>query len=513
MGKRPSVRLLALLVVAALAVPIGVPGSAGAIYEGEDALIGDFPWMAAIHQVPPGRNAQPVHICGGTLVDQSWVLTAMHCLEEGVSGSSRDRLLLASEIRVSVGADKQSDGTWNPDYMRRINLIVPFDPSLWPNGDFYQEEMPTDIALLRLEAPITGISPVQLASRGPADDDKLLAIGWGRVADDLEEREYPDQLQKIEVYKRPDSDCWEHGDSSLVSVAAAQICTKAKRSGFLWLKLGGPRKGDSGGPVLAQSNGQWSQVGVISHGPQYCDPDGPERCGFWDFIPGLESDGDPNLTGSMDVARLRDWIETTITEVGQTTLLGIVLRDQLIARQEALLNAYRCLFRIDTSVVPGGCVGRKPAQPIPEPGIFEGLPTQSEADKRDELVVDQESLLNTYRCLFGVDVQLVPYTCLPGGKPWVHLTRGPEGGPELCQGRGDCYFFEIRHNLGPGTHEIKCATKNYTVPNGPDPDNPEVWLIYDSSANPSRGCIYWHPGNIVYAVVDGVRSNDFHWSF
>ena len=33
----------------------------------------------------------------------------------------------------------------------------------------------------------------------------------------------------------------------------------------------------------------------------------------------------------------------------------IAIRDTLIAEQEALLNAYRCLFGIDTEVVPGGC--------------------------------------------------------------------------------------------------------------------------------------------------------------
>ena len=33
----------------------------------------------------------------------------------------------------------------------------------------------------------------------------------------------------------------------------------------------------------------------------------------------------------------------------------IAVRDQLIANQENLLNTYRCLFGTDTDVVPGGC--------------------------------------------------------------------------------------------------------------------------------------------------------------
>lgn len=38
-------------------------------------------------------------------------------------------------------------------------------------------------------------------------------------------------------------------------------------------------------------------------------------------------------------------------------------RDTLIAAQESLLNDYRCLFDIDTQLVPGGCSA--PAQPTP----------------------------------------------------------------------------------------------------------------------------------------------------
>ena len=37
------------------------------------------------------------------------------------------------------------------------------------------------------------------------------------------------------------------------------------------------------------------------------------------------------------------------------TSQDIRLRDQLIADQENLLNTYRCMFGVDTHAVPGGC--------------------------------------------------------------------------------------------------------------------------------------------------------------
>ena len=50
---------------------------------------------------------------------------------------------------------------------------------------------------------------------------------------------------------------------------------------------------------------------------------------------------------------------------GDPTAAAVELRDGLIAEQEALLNVYRCLFDIDTELVPSGCADT--AQ-TPEPG-------------------------------------------------------------------------------------------------------------------------------------------------
>ena len=75
------------------------------------------------------------------------------------------------------------------------------------------------------------------------------------------------------------------------------------------------------------------------------------------------------------------------------------------------MNTYRCLFDVDTQVVPGGCEGGQPAQGPTEPAAFEGVASQDDLDVRDRLVADQEALLNTYRCLFDVDTQIVPGGC------------------------------------------------------------------------------------------------------
>ena len=47
-------------------------------------------------------------------------------------------------------------------------------------------------------------------------------------------------------------------------------------------------------------------------------------------------------------------------------------RDTLIAAQESLLNDYRCMFKVDTQLVPGGC--GVPARPTPDPDPEQTLP-------------------------------------------------------------------------------------------------------------------------------------------
>lgn len=99
---------------------------------------------------------------------------------------------------------------------------------------------------------------------------------------------------------------------------------------------------------------------------------------------------------------------------GAPSLGDIALRDELIAAQESLLNTYRCLFDVDSHIVPGGCLNSAPSQGPVQSGRFSGTPTAANLASRDDLIAAQEALLNTYRCRFGVDTQIVPYDCATG---------------------------------------------------------------------------------------------------
>jgi len=93
----------------------------------------------------------------------------------------------------------------------------------------------------------------------------------------------------------------------------------------------------------------------------------------------------------------------------QTADGQVAERDTLIAAQENLLNAYRCMFGVDTAAVSGGC----PDPDRIQPGAAPQNPSQQDIDARDALIAAQEALLNTYRCQHNIDTQLVAGGCSP----------------------------------------------------------------------------------------------------
>lgn len=123
---------------------------------------------------------------------------------------------------------------------------------------------------------------------------------------------------------------------------------------------------------------------------------------------------------------------------GSFTSEDIAVRDNLIAAQETLLNIYRCQFGLDIAAVPGGCTAGYPTQGFSQPGEFVGIPTSEDIAVRDRLIAVQEAVLNTYRCRFEfeIDTRIAPEGC-PGqahSEPPLHLTLDELVWPEDLKG-------------------------------------------------------------------------------
>ena len=193
-------------------------------------------WMVALHYDGASDRA----FCGATLVSEYWVLTAAHCLID----------LYPEEIRVSVGQSRLGSG----ELYEVAELII------HPSYLDPLRSVDADVALIRLQRPVTGASPIPLETDPAAAQAGLLAwvLGWGATCQDCPGT---NQLREafIPIASRDAADLGcAYPVPSLDDAIVAGFPEGGIDSCF----------GDSGGPLLiASAGGEWRQVGIVSYGP------------------------------------------------------------------------------------------------------------------------------------------------------------------------------------------------------------------------------------------------------
>jgi hypothetical protein len=208
------------------------------IVGGTEATPGAYPWMTRLL-----RNGST--ICGGSLLHQSWVLTAAHCVDGSVTAASLSVVLGDHQRSVSEGTEQT----------RTIAQII-IHPS------FNATTMNNDLALLRLSTPVTlnaRVGIVRIASL-PATGTMLRTIGWGHTSEGG--GVLADRLRQVDVPLVSGAGCDE--------AYPGQITDSMFCAGFPE-GLRDACQGDSGGPIFLPTTRYL--VGLVSWGIGCARPD------------------------------------------------------------------------------------------------------------------------------------------------------------------------------------------------------------------------------------------------
>ncbi|XP_002742424.1 uncharacterized protein LOC100367752 [Saccoglossus kowalevskii] len=223
-----------------------------------------IPWLATIYSTTLHAN-----ICGATLINNQWVITAAHCLE--TSG------ITMNTLRVYLG---------NSNSYRVERIIVHPDYNV-------DSPLDSDIALVKLEKQVSyayNILPVCLPHTGEVKQRLNVGVsGWAAgMATDGESNDVPLPHQtRLEVMER--HTCKQHRSETITDkmFCAARPSSDYEKDVCLH---------DNGGSFTKKWNGRWYLLGITSLGIGCSSSNSPGvyAAFYWfsDWVIGITASGE-----------------------------------------------------------------------------------------------------------------------------------------------------------------------------------------------------------------------------
>jgi len=216
------------------------------IIGGHPAEPHEFPWQISLQVL---RGMEYGHNCGGSIVDETTVVTAAHCCW----GWGDDMQIVAGAHFLSTDEDNTKQTVAVTD----VIIHEEYDPnSLGIN----------DICLIKVEDPFVfndAVAPCTLPEQDEAPEDGVDCenSGWGNINQDRPVNN-PDELQVVVTPAISQAECKEKWEPT-GKINDGNICSGGKDKG--------PCNGDSGGPLMCPSaSGDRTMHGIVSWGHVPC---------------------------------------------------------------------------------------------------------------------------------------------------------------------------------------------------------------------------------------------------
>lgn len=204
------------------------------IVNGLVAAANQFPYQVSL--LLPGP--QGTNLCGGSIITDSWVLSAAHCTRP------------VNQFNIRFGSLSLNSGGITQTSFRAIN-----------HAQFNSQNLNNDISLVNIPTPLTwgsaAIQPIRLPTAGQVSTTfvniQARASGFGVT----EQGGISTVLRFVDQRVIGNAQCAStYGTSVIVPHV---ICTLGFSAGNQ-----GTCSGDSGGPLAVWEGDAWTQVGVVA---------------------------------------------------------------------------------------------------------------------------------------------------------------------------------------------------------------------------------------------------------
>lgn len=211
-----------------------------AIVGGDQVSIEQVPWQALVY-VPADNR-----LCGGAIIDSSWIVTAAHCIDGFGAG----------QVQANVGISSLSERS----AQNSANVVNVYVHPAW-DANRYR----SDIALLQIDPPLTlgpNVQPVSLPSgldpsTWPPTGQAATISGWGSTSFESSASNIL-RAGTVQILGSPtDVECGRYGSNFDVTV---ELCAGQPDASV------DACQGDSGSPLVVDIAGTPVLTGITSVG-------------------------------------------------------------------------------------------------------------------------------------------------------------------------------------------------------------------------------------------------------
>jgi len=224
------------------ALPLEQQVGIGRIVGGTEAADGEFPFQVSLRSIGALGST---HFCGGSIIDEWWVLTAAHCCAGKRPGG----------VHVVAGGIKLNNFE-NEEEPRNLEQVI-------SHPAYASSTISNDACLLKLKEPFEWtefVKPIALPEplQETAAGTEITVTGWGTLSEGG--FNLPNVLHKVTMPVVSDEDCDAAYAQAGYGTEENMICAGVPEGGL------DSCQGDSGGPFFLDAGADSTLLGIVSWG-------------------------------------------------------------------------------------------------------------------------------------------------------------------------------------------------------------------------------------------------------